>query len=43
MHGHELGAHVGMILDGRACRVDLESTIVTLVMGKVVLLRPGGI
>jgi len=39
----ELGAHVGMILDGGACRVGLESTIVSLVKDNVVLLRPGGI
>ena len=39
----ELGAHVGMILDGGACRIGLESTIVSLVKGNVVLLRPGGI
>ena len=39
----ELGAHVGMILDGGACRVGLESTIVSLVKGNVVLLRPGSI
>lgn len=42
MRNDELGAQVGMILDGRACRVGLESTIVSLVMDKVILLRSGG-
>ena len=39
----ELGAQVGMILDGGPCRVGVESTIVSLVHGKAVLLRPGGL
>lgn len=39
----ELGAQAGMILDGGACRVGLESTIISLAQGAPVLLRPGGI
>lgn len=39
----ELGAQVGMILDGGPCRVGVESTIVSLAHGKAVLLRPGGL
>ncbi|MHB8369793.1 MAG: L-threonylcarbamoyladenylate synthase [Leptospirales bacterium] len=38
-----LGPKVGMILDGGACRLGVESTIVSLVNGDAVLLRPGGI
>ena len=39
----ELGSQVGMILDGGPCRVGLESTIISLVHGVAVLLRPGGL
>ncbi len=39
----ELGQQVGLILDGGACRIGLESTILSLAYGKPVLLRPGGI
>ena len=39
----ELGARVGMILDGGPCRVGVESTIVSLAHGKATLLRPGGL
>lgn len=43
-HVHaELGAAADMILDGGACRVGLESTIISFVNGSPVLLRPGGI
>lgn len=39
----ELGAQAGMILDGGACRIGLESTILSLASDEPVLLRPGGI
>ena len=39
----ELGARVGMILDGGPCQVGVESTIVSLAYGQATLLRPGGI
>jgi len=39
----ELGESVDMILDGGACRVGLESTIISFADGTPVLLRPGGI
>lgn len=39
----ELGTKVGMILDGGSCRVGVESTIISLVHDKAVLLRPGGL
>lgn len=39
----ELGEAVDMILDGGACRVGLESTIISFADGAPVLLRPGGI
>jgi L-threonylcarbamoyladenylate synthase len=39
----ELGEAVDMILDGGACEVGLESTIVSCLGQEVVLLRPGGI
>ncbi|ARU30777.1 threonylcarbamoyl-AMP synthase [Sulfuriferula sp. AH1] len=39
----ELGAQVGIVLDGGTCRVGVESTIVSLAHGKAVLLRPGGL
>ena len=43
-HVHEeLGAKVGMILDGGSCRVGVESTIISLVHDKATLLRPGGL
>lgn len=39
----ELGDEVDMILDGGACRVGLESTIVSLLDSRPVVLRPGAI
>jgi L-threonylcarbamoyladenylate synthase len=39
----EFGNTVDMILDGGPCRVGLESTIVSLVEERPVILRPGGI
>lgn len=39
----ELGAAVALVLDGGACRVGVESTIVELVGRAPVLLRPGGV
>ena len=39
----ELGARVGMILDGGPCRLGIESTIVGFSDGTPVLLRPGAI
>ena len=39
----DLGDDVGLILDGGACDVGVESTIVDLSRGEAVLLRPGGI
>lgn len=39
----ELGNAVDMILDGGPCQVGLESTIVSLVGERPVILRPGGI
>ncbi|MDA8327646.1 MAG: L-threonylcarbamoyladenylate synthase [Betaproteobacteria bacterium] len=39
----ELGTKVGMILDGGSCRVGVESTIISLVHDKPVLLRPGSL
>lgn len=38
-----LGAAVDLILDGGACTVGIESTVVSLAGGAPVLLRPGGI
>lgn len=38
-----LGNRVDMILDGGACAVGVESTIIDLTGDKVVLLRPGGL
>jgi L-threonylcarbamoyladenylate synthase len=38
-----LGDKVAMILDGGPCRVGLESTVVSLLGTKPVVLRPGGI
>jgi len=40
---HQLGNKVGMILDGGACNVGLESTILDLSGRKPVILRPGGV
>lgn len=43
-HVHqELGSRVALILDGGACKVGLESTIVDLSRGVPVILRPGAI
>ncbi len=39
----ELGGHVDLILDGGACSVGLESTIVDLTGKQPAVLRPGGI
>ncbi len=39
----QLGAAVPLILDGGACRVGLESSIVSFVDAEPVLLRPGGV
>lgn len=39
----ELGNRVALVLDGGACEVGLESTIVACLDGRVVLLRPGSI
>ena len=39
----DLGSAVSLILDGGACEVGIESTIVAFVEGAAVLLRPGGI
>ena len=41
--GDEFGDAVDLVLDGGACRVGLESTILSLVSGQPVLLRPGAI
>jgi len=38
-----LGERVNMVLDGGACSIGVESTIVSVVGARVVLLRPGGI
>jgi len=39
----ELGDKIPLILDGGACQVGVESTIVKIVDDDIVLLRPGGI
>ena len=39
----ELGEHVDFILEGGACEVGLESTILDLSTGRAKVLRPGGI
>jgi L-threonylcarbamoyladenylate synthase len=39
----ELGNEVALVLDGGACEVGLESTIVACLEGRVTLLRPGSI
>ena len=38
----QLGAKIGMVLDGGACEIGLESTIVSLMEPVPTLLRPGG-
>jgi L-threonylcarbamoyladenylate synthase len=38
----QLGGRVGLILDGGPCRIGVESTVVLVAEGRVVLLRPGG-
>lgn len=38
-----LGAQVDLVLDGGACRIGIESTVLSLVENVPVLLRPGGI
>lgn len=38
----QLGARVGLILDGGPCRVGVESTVLLLTPDRAVLLRPGG-
>jgi L-threonylcarbamoyladenylate synthase len=38
-----LGSKVAMILDGGPCRIGVESTVLSLLDDKPVLLRPGGI
>jgi L-threonylcarbamoyladenylate synthase len=38
-----LGEAVGLILDGGACRIGLESTVLDLTGGRPRLLRPGGV
>jgi L-threonylcarbamoyladenylate synthase len=40
---HDLGDDVDYLLDGGACEVGVESTIVDLSRGRAVLLRPGGL
>lgn len=40
---HEFGARLRLILDGGACAVGIESTIVDFTSGRATLLRPGGI
>jgi L-threonylcarbamoyladenylate synthase len=39
----QLGDKVDLVLDGGPCRVGVESTIVSLLAGEAVLLRPGGL
>jgi L-threonylcarbamoyladenylate synthase len=39
----ELGGRVALVLDGGACEVGLESTIIACLGGRVTLLRPGSI
>ena len=38
-----LGTRVRLVLDGGACRVGVESTVLLLAEGRAVLLRPGGL
>lgn len=40
---HEFGATLPLILDGGACAVGIESTIIDFTSGRAVLLRPGGV
>ena len=40
---HDLNGRVDMILDGGECEIGLESTIVKIEDGGLILLRPGGI
>jgi L-threonylcarbamoyladenylate synthase len=39
----QLGERIDYILDGGACRVGVESTVLQMVNGKPLLLRPGGL
>jgi L-threonylcarbamoyladenylate synthase len=39
----ELGDEVDLVLDGGPCRVGIESTILSLVTGEPILLRPGNV
>ena len=39
----DLGAAVSLVLDGGACALGIESTIVAIVAGEPVVLRPGGV
>jgi len=39
----DLGAGVGLIVDGGPCRIGVESTIVACLDGPPVILRPGGV
>ena len=39
----ELGAEIGLVLDGGACPIGLESTVLSLVGTKPTILRPGAI
>ncbi|TPP10139.1 L-threonylcarbamoyladenylate synthase [Rhizobium glycinendophyticum] len=39
----DLGAKIGVIIDGGACPVGVESTIVKVEDGRIRLLRPGGV
>jgi L-threonylcarbamoyladenylate synthase len=38
----QLGGRVGLILDGGPCRIGVESTVLLVAEGQVVMLRPGG-
>ena len=40
---HELGEAVELILDGGACKVGIESTVLDLTRGKPAILRPGAV
>lgn len=39
----QLGQNVDIILDGGACRVGVESTILEVTEDKIIILRPGGV
>jgi L-threonylcarbamoyladenylate synthase len=41
--GRQLGDRIGLILDGGASRIGVESTVLFLSGGRAVLLRPGGL